>query len=85
MNIDEVRRNLAAINWALDELPETANVLIAQMDETLGVRIQIESGSGFFKCYEAFETEHRTTQEGYGVIERSRFVFGVKVSEIERA
>ena len=84
MTIDEVRRGLAAINWALDELPETANVLIAQMDETLGVRIQIESGSGWFERGQPHELKRRTAKEGYGVTERIRFVCGVQIFEVER-
>ena len=85
MSIDEVRRGLAAINWALDELPETANVLMADVDDSFGVRIQIESGSGFFEDGAAFETKHRTALEGYGVIERSRVIQNAFVHEIERA
>ena len=85
MNIADVIERLAWMRWALDELPETANVLMADVDDSFGVRIQIESGSGFFEDGAAFETKHRTALEGYGVIERSRVIQNVFVHEIERA
>ena len=48
MTIDEVQDSLTAIRYALDELPDEAKVLHVQICDTLGLGIQVESGSGYF-------------------------------------
>ena len=64
MSIDEVRKNLADINWALDELPENAKVLHVQVCDTLGKAVQIESGTGYFA-----DGEHSRREQGVRVYE----------------
>ena len=84
MTTEQVLNGLTAIRYAMDELPGHVNVLLAEADETFGVRIQIESGSGWFGNGQPHEWYLRTAKEGYGIVERSRVVCGVKVFEVER-